>query len=256
MELENFESRMVHDGKRNNREVKVYCKRCGKDTWQRWQRVKKKTQDDSDFFCSKECFDEYQRKESRELWGYENARFYWDKSGDRWVARWYDGTGNMCVTTKANWLWNTYKGGVPDNWVVTYIDGNPENCELDNLKIISRSESNSIHMQGHYVSDETRKKISIAHTGASKWSGFVKSNEYPGLSKRRKQEVKERDGYTCQICERDLYYSQKCRVHHINGNKEDQDYTNLILVCSICHGAIHSRKDTSTEILAFRSMLD
>ena len=78
---------------------------------------------------------------------------------------------------------------------------------------------------------------------------------YPGLSKRRKTKVKERDGYECQICEDDLYYSQRAIVHHIDGDKTNQYWDNLIVVCRSCHALIHSKKRVPEEVLAFRSLL-
>jgi len=253
MNLEDYETRMVHDGKRNNREVKIQCELCGQDAWVRWQRVR----EGRGRFCSLECYNLVQIEEGKKIWGKENVSFLWDKTRQYWYAYWKDEeTGKQKSTTKARFLWEQEHGELEANEIVTYIDGNPENCELDNLKVLSRSESNSIHLVGHEVSDETRKKIAIAHTGTEHWNGFVYDYRYPGFSKRLKKAVKKRDNYECQACGIDLTGSSRARIHHIDGNKKNPDLDNLILVCAACHSLIHSKKVVNEKILEFRSMLN
>lgn len=253
MKLEDFESRMVHDGKRNNREVLVSCKRCGKQTWKRWQRVKSGGGE----FCTLECFNEFQVEEGRKLWGKENANFHWDGNRLCWYAYWQNKeTGIRETTTKSKWLWEKNYGEVPDGYVVTYKDRNPKNCELENLEIVTRGERTSEALMGHEVSKETRKKISIAHTGKKKWDGLVKDKSYTGFSKHVKRKVRERDNYECQICGYNLKRSSRSRIHHINGDKHNSSMENLVLVCNKCHSLIHCRKEVGDKILAFRSLLE
>lgn len=253
--LDGYVTRVVHDGKRNNKEVKVFCGYCGQETWQRWGRVKQKVEARKSFFCSLQCAGKYNTENASQV-GKENAGFSWSKSENRWIAYWVDEqTYNKKHTTKAKWLWEMNHGEVPEGYVVTYKDRNPENCELENLEIITRGERTSEALMGHEVSEETRIKISKAHTGKDRWEGFATESNYPGLSKRRKTKVKERDGYECQICEDDLYYSQRAIVHHIDGDKTNQYWDNLIVVCRSCHALIHSKKRVPEEVLAFRSLL-
>ncbi|MHA2239803.1 MAG: HNH endonuclease [Candidatus Hodarchaeales archaeon] len=251
-ELEDYETRLVHDGKRNNREVKINCERCDEENWVRWQRVKS----GRGRFCSLDCFNESQKEESKKNWGRKNARFHWDKDRNCWYAYWYDeASGKLASTTKARWLWEWWRNQIPDKHVVTYIDGNPKNCELDNLEVMSRSDWNKIHLIGHEVSDETRKKLSIAHTGSKEWRGFVEEKRYPGFSKRLKKYIKDRDNHECQACYCDLKGSNRARVHHIDGDKKNPDPENLVLVCVACHSLIHSKKEVTLEILEYRRKL-
>ena len=247
--IKDYENKMVHNGKRNERFILIPCDHCGEKVWKKWHsRIKRSDPQ----YCDKKCFDDWQREKSERECGKENARFYWD--GRCWVAHWYEG-GKQKNTTKAKWLWEQNCGAVPNGYVVTYIDGNPENCELDNLHLMTRGDRTSIALMGHKHSDETRKKISLAHTGKSKWEGFVSKRAYPGLSKRRKSEVKERDSFTCQVCGEYLKGSSRAIVHHIDGDKTNQNMNNLILVCRKCHALIHCNKSVPDKILAFRSML-
>jgi hypothetical protein len=42
--------------------------------------------------------------------------------------------------------------------------------------------------------------------------------------------------YPCEICERTCLTPL---IHHIDGNRENNEYENLIFICSDCHTAIH-----------------
>lgn len=248
--IDDYENKMIHNGKRNERFVYINCLHCGEFNWKKWNsRIKR----GDNIFCDKDCYNDYQRANVQHV-GYENARLNLDKSRGIWYAYWWE-DGKLTSTTGAKWLWEQEYGPVPKGYVVTYKDRNPENCVLENLELVTRGERTSEALMGHKLSYETKKKISIAHTGAKKWRGFSEPGQYPGLSKRRKSDVKERDNYECQICEEALHYSRRARVHHIDGDKTNQDWDNLILVCISCHALIHSRKKVPEDILAFRSML-
>jgi hypothetical protein len=284
MKLEDYETRMVHDGKRNNREVKIECERCGKENWVRWQRVRQ----GKGRFCSLECFNEFQREEGTRKWGVDNARFHWDKSNNRWQAYWHDeASGKPKSTTKARWLWKKWIDTIPDrSLVVTYKDGNPENCELDNLELMPRSAWNEIHLIGHEVSDETKQKLSDAHSGKTlsdehkrkisrslyarwesgefedihvgennyKWRGGVEGAYPKEFNIKLKRQIKERDKDKCRICGQ---IQERMEVHHIDGNRNDNSLDNLILFCVSCHHRVHDgAKESDPVILAFRSALD
>jgi len=163
--LDGYETRMVHDGKRNNKEVKVFCGYCGDPTWKRWGRAKKRYEDGRELFCDQVCAGKYQTENASQV-GKENAGFSWSESGGRWVAYWIDEkTYKKKHTTKAKWLWEMNYGKVPKGYWVVYKDKNPRNCELENLKLISRGERMSEALRGHEVSDEARKNMSKAHMG-------------------------------------------------------------------------------------------
>lgn len=55
-----------------------------------------------------------------------------------------------------------------------------------------------------------------------------------------KEQVRERDGRTCQDCkisERSL--RQKLSIHHLNGNKKNNKLENLLSLCKMCHYKKH-----------------
>lgn len=42
---------------------------------------------------------------------------------------------------KHKWVWEQHFGAIPQGYVLTFLDGNPLNCELSNLKLISKSQN-------------------------------------------------------------------------------------------------------------------
>jgi len=157
--IEDYESKMVHNGKRNEKFVLLPCEHCGEMVWKKWHsRIKRGDPQ----YCNKECYNNWQRDKSERECGKENASFNWD--GERWIAYWRE-SGEKKSTTKSKWLWEQNYGEVPDGYWVTYKDENPENCELDNLKLISRGKRMSRAMMGHKHSEETKQKLSEAHSG-------------------------------------------------------------------------------------------
>jgi len=95
---------------------------------------------------------------------------------------------------------------------------------------------------------EARQKISDAQKGSINhfWQGGIFIDSYPiEFSNILKQEIRIRDNYTCQECGRvqeELGYSL-C-VHHIDYNKENNDFNNLVALCRSCHAKTgFSRRD-------------
>lgn len=288
--IEDYENKMVHNGKRNERFVLIPCNQCGKGVWKKWHsRIKRGDPQ----YCNKECFDDWQKEMSKRKFGKENAGFVWDKGGNRWCAYWFDDENKRHATTRARWLWEKHHGKVPDGYWVTYKDENPENCELENLVLISRGDRMSDVMMGHKHSEEAKRNMSKAHTGKvlsgehkknisksiierwkrgefdtkeyrdaaadrvkgeknPNWRGGATNNPYPdGWNRELKNKIRDRDGHKCQICS----ISGKV-VHHIDADKNNLDLDNLITVCKRCHHNIHStRKTDNIVISAFRSML-
>jgi DNA-directed RNA polymerase subunit RPC12/RpoP len=71
----------------------------------------------------------------------------------------------------------------------------------------------------------------------SNWIGGISFEPYPlGWNKTFKEQIRNRDGYKCQICgvhEVDCF--RKLDVHHINYNKKDLSLKNLVSLCQRCH---------------------
>lgn len=72
----------------------------------------------------------------------------------------------------------------------------------------------------------------------SNWHGGISFEPYGlGFNKQLKEQIRERDNFTCQECK----YTEKqlghtLDVHHIDYNKRDSNPNNLISLCKFCHG--------------------
>jgi len=91
------------------------------------------------------------------------------------------------------------------------------------------------------ISNETRKRMGIARKGLlvgennPAWAGGISFKKYgKGWTKALKESIRERDGYTCQVC--DIPQNgQKHDVHHVDYEKKNLEFDNLITLCRTCH---------------------
>lgn len=254
--------------------TEVNCEVCGNLFTARTERVEKGL----GRFCSKTCFDIEQRKRREGFYGRKDlARFY--NVGGRLAARWYDENGKTCSTPYPRWWWEMNVGEVPDGMIVLTKDPlslDPSNFELgtksDALrkgnatrkvdpKRWSEYRNNlSKSQMGHGFTDETKKKMSESRinnplaSGENHWKwrgGSMK--RYPKEFYRVRNLVLDRDESKCQICGKNLLKMQN--VHHIDGDKENNDMNNLITLCSTCHNKVHSTAKESPPIMELRSEL-
>lgn len=70
--------------------------------------------------------------------------------------------------------------------------------------------------------------------------GEARSRRYIGFTETRKQQVRERDQHTCQLCSR-IWNGEKPRfdIHHIDYDKDNFKLVNLVTLCKNCHGKTH-----------------
>jgi len=100
-----------------------------------------------------------------------------------------------------------------------------------------QKEKHRMKLLGHKTSLETKRKISESQKKEKSywWRGGLTNEPYPvdwGQTLRRS--IRERDHYTCQICN----FPQGDRahdVHHIDYHKKNCDPKNLITLCHSCH---------------------
>lgn len=145
----------------------------------------------------------------------------------------------------------------------------PEAIEKRRQKLLGKSqtpESNqkrSLSQKGKKVSVETRVKLSQANrknieAGTHNfWRGGVTSDPYPPeFGDLLRGKIRRRDGHVCQSCGTNVYRSIRGHVHHIDGDKQNCDESNLILLCATCHNAVHQRNPLRSEkIIELQSRL-
>lgn len=70
---------------------------------------------------------------------------------------------------------------------------------------------------------------------------LFRTGEY--VYERLREEVRKRDNYTCQMCNKDLtnINNNYRHVHHIDHNRLNYKIENLILLCISCHMRHHKK---------------
>lgn len=248
-----------------HRGVEVDCQQCGNSFIALAQRIEQGLGK----FCSKECFDNWQRENRKsDKWGKENAKAY-PKAGGGYFVQWYQENGKPKNMPWHNWAWEINFGEIPNGYVVEYKDGNKNNIILDNLQLrLTRKGKQALPKKKKVLSLEHRNKISLrlvqswkngvfdVHRGSNNPNWKPKHTRHPKeFSKALREFIRERDSHICQICGNDLT-GRRQPVHHIDGNKFHNESDNLILVCSSCHTKIHLNAGKSSPIImAFRDKL-
>ncbi|KKM81128.1 hypothetical protein LCGC14_1332980 [marine sediment metagenome] len=89
---------------------------------------------------------------------------------------------------------------------------------------------------------ETLRKQSLSHGGTGvphENDGYITEWNY-----LLKAKIRKRDNYTCQICnikEKDCY--RELDIHHIDYDKQNLDFDNLISLCQSCHMKTNFNRD-------------
>lgn len=74
------------------------------------------------------------------------------------------------------------------------------------------------------------------------WKGGTSFGDYSvEFNPALKRAIRERDDYTCAICE--VVEDRRAHsVHHIDDDKRNNDWENLLSLCAVCHGkTVHDR---------------
>jgi len=73
------------------------------------------------------------------------------------------------------------------------------------------------------------------------WLGGISNSPYPfEFNDKIKKEIKERDNYICNICNKK---TQKLAIHHIDYDKLNINKNNLISLCYKCHSITNYNRD-------------
>jgi len=68
-------------------------------------------------------------------------------------------------------------------------------------------------------------------------------NDYPENWREIAKAIKDRAGWHCEHCdhEHDPLHGYTLTVHHLDGDKANCDYSNLVALCQRCHLMIQAR---------------
>ncbi len=95
---------------------------------------------------------------------------------------------------------------------------------------------------GNYVNMKKtlhRLKIDVSHWTGQGWSKDQQLKdwtEYTRIVHSKKHLIQQR-GNICEICQKNTWngYDIPLEIHHIDGNRTNNNYDNLKLVCCNCH---------------------
>ena len=97
---------------------------------------------------------------------------------------------------------------------------------------------------GHKQSAKTKLNMSLCEKGDKhpNWQGGISTYPYIfTFNSKLKKVIKIRDSYTCKLCRRKEKNNSKLkayesfRIHHIDYDKINSDFLNLITLCPSCH---------------------
>lgn len=99
-------------------------------------------------------------------------------------------------------------------------------------------------LKGHKVTDETKNKLrSYRGELASGWKGGLTKIKYAiDWSRSLRIAIRERDKYTCQLCN-ERQGDRAFAVHHIDYDKLNSNPNNLITLCASCHSKTNSKRE-------------
>lgn len=116
--------------------------------------------------------------------------------------------------------------------------------------------------EGKLLPDETRQKMSNAKMGDKnpnygkwtgednpQWLGGISFLPYsPSFNQQRKDKVRVRDNFICQLCGvPELECNQRLSVHHIDYDKMNSRMDNLIALCNSCNLKVNTNREYWTE---------
>lgn len=98
---------------------------------------------------------------------------------------------------------------------------------------------------GRKHTEQSKLKIKLHHADVSgerncNWRGGIKYLPYTFKFKKQiKFEVRIRDKFTCQLC---LKQASNPPIHHIDYDKKNDDMSNLICLCNVCHAKTNANR--------------
>jgi len=97
-----------------------------------------------------------------------------------------------------------------------------------------------------------REKFRLCNSGKRNpnWRGGISREPYPFNFKKISIEIRKRDNYICQLCKNKIVKQTKKKfltAHHIDYNKKNNDFNNLITLCNSCNAIVNKSREQWTN---------
>jgi len=124
-----------------------------------------------------------------------------------------------------------------------------KNKRLSILKSSSFREDQSQRMKQYYLDHPEKITTLCGKNNPAYKHGEARDRQYTGFTETKKQQIRERDSHTCQLCGR-VWSGDGARfhVHHIDYDKDNFDDANLVTLCRSCHGRTHYNRNYWKEL--------
>jgi len=105
------------------------------------------------------------------------------------------------------------------------------------------------------IAAQNRPEVKIKHSASIigpkhwNWRGGISKLPYAfEFDNKLKDQIRERDNYTCQKCNRPQSdFKETLTVHHIDYNKKNSDPVNLITLCISCNVKVNKNREYWTK---------
>ena len=156
---------------------------------------------------------------------------------------------------------NKYGSYISPESKIKMIQNRPETWLENVIKSISERDLSGKKnpFYGKHHTEQTKKLLSDLLSGENNpnWAGGASTLPYGvGFTRKFKRLIRERDGNKCQRCGKTRKQNWRAlEIHHIDHNKNNNDPSNLITVCSSCNVYLSYHRDESLQAFPKRRML-
>lgn len=223
--------------------VSTVCEYCGKEITVPKDRFEKRDH----IFCSKKCAGAFSQKRVNVKCDYCGTNIELRPSEvDMYQYHFCD------MNCRSKWQSENIVGEKTGSWNGGKC--HPLYCGWCGKEILVRAYR--VNMYQNIFCDQTcrSKFLSVKNSmsGNPRWNGGTSFLPYPPeFNSVLKQQIRKRDLNQCQMCEN--VFPDGLHIHHIDYDKEHNDSSNLISLCSSCHGKTHSNRDYWKEL--FQEMM-
>jgi hypothetical protein len=110
-------------------------------------------------------------------------------------------------------------------------------CDSLRRKISYKGKNNPFYGKGY----------KFKGTNNPNWKGGKSFENYSYKFRHLREQIRKRDNYTCKLCNKKQkmeikILNKKLSIHHIDYNKENNKFSNLITLCNQCNGKVNSNR--------------